>query len=376
MNTAHADLGARVRRGRGRRGSLIAALVSVAILGGLIVLAVTKLDPGVVGRALADVKVGWVILALLLMALAFFARAESWYAVLGAAVSGKAYERRLDRGTVWRALMIGMAGSALLPGRLGEGIRTWVVARRLGAPSRSFAVVLGTVVSQAFLNLLALGILAVAAVLDSALAEARVEAIAAAVVLPAALIAVIFAGPPLLHRLGNMRVRGVCSAARWISEQLVRGREGLAVFRKPLPALHATASQLMAWALQLMACYVTMLALGLPGHANLAAAAAVLLAVNLTAIVPLTPSNVGVFQAGCIAVLHPFGVDASRALAYGLTLQAVEIFDALLLGGFALLREGLQWSDLRHQARDRMDQAGVARRIAPPTPELATRARD
>jgi phosphatidyl-myo-inositol alpha-mannosyltransferase len=139
----------------------------------------------------------------------------------------------------------------------------------------------------------------------------------------------------------------------------VRGREGLAVFRKPLPALHATASQLTAWALQWLACYATMLALGLPGHANLAAAAAVLLAVNLTAIVPLTPSNVGVFQAACIAVLHPFGVDASRALAYGLTLQAVEIFDALVLGGFALLREGLQWSDLRRQARDRLDQAGV-----------------
>jgi phosphatidyl-myo-inositol alpha-mannosyltransferase len=163
------------------------------------VLAVTKLDPGVVGRALADVNVGWVILALLLMALAFCARAESWYAVLAAAVTRKVYEGRLERGNVRRALMIGMAGSAVLPGRLGEGARRWVVARRLRTPSRSFAVVLGTVVSQTFLNLLALGILAVVAALDSALAQARVEAIAAAVVLPAGLIAVIFAGPPLLR---------------------------------------------------------------------------------------------------------------------------------------------------------------------------------
>jgi phosphatidylinositol alpha-mannosyltransferase len=175
-------------------------------------------------------------------------------------------------------------------------------------------------------------------------------------VLPAALIMLIFAGPALLRRLGSIRSKRVCRAAGWILEQLVRGRQGLAVFRKPLPALHATVTQLAAWGLQLIACYATMLALGLPGRANLAAAAAVLLAVNLTAIVPLTPSNVGVFQAACIAVLHPFGVDASHALAYGLVLQAVEILDALLLGGPALVREGLRWGELRRQAGDRTGQ--------------------
>lgn len=351
MNAGLASLGA-----GGRRKSLIAALLAIAILGGLIALAVTKLDPDVIADALGRMDLGWIFVALVLMAAAFFARAESWYAVLAAAIAGRPYERRLDRGVVFRALLIGMAGSAVLPGRLGEGARAWIVARRLGAPSRSFAVVLGTVVSQTFLNLIVLGILAVVAVLDSALAKARVEAIAAAVVLPAALIAFIFAGPPLLRRLTSIQSGRVCRAAKWMLQQLVRGREGLAVFRKPGPALHATASQLAAWGLQLFACYATMLALQLPGHANLAAAAAVLLAVNLTAIVPLTPSNVGVFQAACIAVLHPFGVDASNALAYGLVLQAVEILDALVLGGPALVREGLRWSELRHRTDDRMAQ--------------------
>lgn len=354
---SHAD-GARRVRG----GSLIAALLAIAVLGGLIALAVTKLDPDVIADAIGHLDLSWIVLALALMAAAFFARGESWYAVLAAAIKGKPYERRLDRGTVVRALLIGMAGSAVLPGRLGEGARAWIVARRLGSPSRSFAVVLGTVISQTFLNLFALGILAVVAVLDSALAKARVEAIAAAIVLPAALIALVFAGPPLLRRLTSVRSQPVCRAASWILEQLVRGRQGLAVFREPRPALHATATQMAAWGLQLLACYATMLALRLPGP-NLAAAAAVLLAVNLTAIVPLTPSNVGVFQAACIAVLHPFGVDASQALAYGLVLQAVEIVDALLLGGPALVREGLRWGELRHREDDRVVQS--ARSVGP-----------
>jgi phosphatidylinositol alpha-mannosyltransferase len=81
--------------------------------------------------------------------------------------------------------------------------------------------------------------------------------------------------------------------------------------------------------------------------APIGAAAAVLVAVNITAVVPATPSNVGVFQAACIAALAPFGVGAGRGLAYGLVLQAIEVTAALAFGVPAALKEGLSWRDLR-----------------------------
>jgi hypothetical protein len=63
-------------------------------------------------------------------------------------------------------------------------------------------------------------------------------------------------------------------------------------------------------------------------HVNVAApratAAAILFAVNVTAAVPLTPSNIGVFQAACIAVLSAAGVAAGAGLAYGIQLQGTE----------------------------------------------------
>jgi hypothetical protein len=43
-------------------------------------------------------------------------------------------------------------------------------------------------------------------------------------------------------------------------------------------------------------------ALHLQRTAGLAGAAAVLVAVNVTAVVPVTPSNIGVFQAACVAI--------------------------------------------------------------------------
>ena len=57
-----------------------------------------------------------------------------------------------------------------------------------------------------------------------------------------------------------------------------------------------------------------------------------LFAVNVTAALPATPSNLGVFQAACVAVLSAYGVGKTDALAYGIILQAVEIATAVAMG--------------------------------------------
>ena len=78
------------------------------------------------------------------------------------------------------------------------------------------------------------------------------------------------------------------------------------------------------------------------------AAAAVLFAVNVTAVIPATPANVGVFQAACVAVLAgAYHVSTPEAIAYGIVLQAVEVGTALLMGLPALLNEGLSWREVK-----------------------------
>jgi phosphatidylinositol alpha-mannosyltransferase len=78
------------------------------------------------------------------------------------------------------------------------------------------------------------------------------------------------------------------------------------------------------------------------------AAAAVLFAVNITAVLPATPANLGVFQAACVAVLHTgWHVGFGTGVAYGVILQAVEISTAILMGAPALLKEGMSWREVR-----------------------------
>lgn len=323
----------------------MAAVVTLVLVAALVVLAITKLNLSKVGHVLAHAQPGWVALAIFLMAAAFVARAESWYAVIEAAIP----HNNIGRGPIRRGLMIGMVGSTVAPGRLGEAARTWVVARRLGDPARNVAVVVGTVISQTLMNLFALVVLAVITFVGTALSASHADAIIGALAVPVALVVLALSGPRLLRRAERSHVNWIKRSAAWVNLQLIQFRKGLVVFRHPRLAVHSFVMQLAAWALQLACCYVVILALSLQDHANLIAAAAVLLAVNLTAIVPVTPSNVGVFQAACIAVLAPFGVSANQGLAYGLLLQAIEVVCAFGLGVPALLREGLPLGELRRQ---------------------------
>ena len=83
----------------------------------------------------------------------------------------------------------------------------------------------------------------------------------------------------------------------------------------------------------------------------------------MTAVVPATPSNIGVFQLAVISVLTAgFGVGASDALAYGVILQAIEIATAVALGIPALVREGVTWTDMRLRALQHRAGAPVRQR--------------
>jgi phosphatidylinositol alpha-mannosyltransferase len=160
---------------------------------------------------------------------------------------------------------------------------------------------------------------------------------------PLALLVVVLAAPTLMRRNGNGRFARIGAT---MHRALLQVRAGLAVFRQPRYGAVATAAQLGAWAIQLAACAALLAALGLPG--GIGAAAAVLFAVNVTAVVPATPSNIGVFQLAVISVLTTgYGVAASDALAYGVILQGVEIATAVALGLPALVREGMTWSDVK-----------------------------
>jgi phosphatidyl-myo-inositol alpha-mannosyltransferase len=323
----------------GRAGLLFVAL----LLAGLVAYALSRLNLGRFWHALITASPGWIALALALMGLSLLLRSVSWHEALRAALP----DTRIGWIVVTRATMIGVMASAVIPGRIGEPTRILVLSRRLdGPPRRLLPIVTGTVFSQTLMNLLALAILA-SVTFSSIPVHGRVAGILAVAAVPLAFCALVLLGPRLLRvaaRSHSIRARLISAA---IARLLGLARRGLYVFVNPRRGLTSVAAQLLAWTLQWLACYVVLLALGVSAHPPLAAAAAVLLAVNVSAILPVTPSNVGVFQAACLFVLAAYGVGAGQAIAYGIVLQAIEVLTALALGLPALLGEGLTWQDIR-----------------------------
>jgi phosphatidylinositol alpha-mannosyltransferase len=299
-----------------------------------------------IGQSLIAATPWWVFVAFALMCSSMLLRAESWHAILRAALPGI----RVRRRDAARGVMIGVLMSATLPARLGEPSRALIVARRVGRVRERLPTVLGTLVSQTILNLFALLILGSIMFMTVGLFQGRERSllwVAIAPVVAALLVALL----PVLLRKGKpsrfVRVQQIASTVR---RAMVDVRRGLAVFRRPKLGAWAAAMQLGAWAIQWVACYTLLIALGLDDRAGMGAAAAVLFAVNVTAAIPATPSNIGVFQAACVAVLSAYGVGHADAFAYGIILQAVEIATAFALGMPALVREGMSWRDLRLRA--------------------------
>jgi len=226
------------------------------------------------------------------------------------------------------------------------------VSQRIGMMGETLPVVAGMIVSQTLLNLNSLILLAVVVIASIDVFRGHEGALILVSLIPVALAVAVLVVPSLMagsrfesrqSRLGRL-VREAVAAMQ-------RLRRGLVIFRQPRGALWATSAQLAAWGLQLFGAYALLLALDLDSRAGIGAAAAVLFAVNVTAVLPATPSNVGVFQIAVITVLTgAYDVPAAAALGYGIILQGVEIATAVAFGLPALIREGLSWRDVRMRA--------------------------
>ena len=326
-----------------RRLGLVACTLAAGALGGL---ALQRVGVTRVAGSLLASKTGLVAAALAVMCAAMFARAIAWHAILAVAPTW----RRASRRDAMQGTFIGVLMSATLPARMGEPSRALIVARRIGRARETLPVVLGTMVSQTLLNLFALALLAAAMAVSADFGElertGRLIVFAALGPSGAVLFAAVL--PSLAPGAGRLRgqdpaARGSRSGAGWRDWPTA-----CASSLVPAPRPWPRSLQLAAWALQLLACWLLLYAFGLQSGASVGAAAAVLFAVNVTAALPATPANVGVFQAACVAVLAgAYHVSTPGAIAFAIVLQLIELLSALIMGLPALVNEGLSWREVR-----------------------------
>ena len=203
------------------------------------------------------------------MCAAMAARGVAWHAILRAALPA----RRVRLADAMHGTFIGVLMCATLPARLGEPSRSLIVARRIGRPLETLPVVLGTIVSQTLLNLLALAGLGAVMFTSVDLFNGRHSALIASPSGRRARGARCWR-PLLLGRRGGPRAR---SASQLPQTRVARDAAAPArrAARVPpaAPGGGRASAQFGAWMLQCASCYVLLIALGLDHRAGMAAAA-------------------------------------------------------------------------------------------------------
>ncbi len=173
---------------------------------GLAALALQRVGVTRVAASLVASKPGLVAAAVALMCAAMFARALSWHAILAAAPTW----RRAKRRDAMQGTFIGVLMSATLPARLGEPSRALITARRLGRARETLPVVLGTMVSQTLLNLLALSVLGVVTLSRVSVLDGHDRDLMLLALMPLAALLVVLAAPVLDRRRRPSRASGAC----------------------------------------------------------------------------------------------------------------------------------------------------------------------
>src|SRR4029078_1633853 len=128
---------------------------------------------------------------------------------------------------------IGVLMSATLPARLGEPSRALVVARRLGRPRDRLPAVLGTIVSQTLINVVALVILGAVMFTTIGLFAGRQQALLLEGVAPCGVLCLVLVAPALIRSGLPSRSARV---ARWVAQgrdAASRVRSGLTVLTRP-----------------------------------------------------------------------------------------------------------------------------------------------
>jgi glycosyltransferase 2 family protein len=318
-------------------------IVGLALTVVFLVLAFQRVDLAGFVEELRNVNYVWLLPSAVCTLLGYALRTVRWRVILSGAA-------RAPVSTLFPVLIMGFATNNLLPGRLGEFWRAYLLGRKRGV-RKTFALA-SVVVERVFDGLTLILLLTI---VSSAIAlpgwGRQIELLALAIFAAASVsLAVLLWKPTVVEiplRAVLHRFHG--GAALWIEERFHSFVDGLGPLRHGNVLLAASVLSIGVWLLEASS-YVALsrgLNLGLPSNLELPGLGLALVTINLGIMVPSGPGYVGTQEFFGTAALGVVGANAQAALALVVVSHAIQYAVVTGLGLVFFAREQLSPRDLR-----------------------------
>lgn len=325
------------------RLSSLRPLIGLALTVLFLVLALQRVDLNGFVDEMRRVNYIWLLPSALCTLLGYVLRTVRWRVILSGAA-------RAPLSTLFPVLIMGFATNNLLPGRLGEFWRAYLLGRKRSV-SKTFALA-SVVAERVFDGLTLIALLALVSIAIKLPGwGVQVESVAAAVFLGATIgLAVLLFFPQAIAGPLSRVLRPLPdSVGGAVEGRFTSFVHGLAPLRQGRVLLAAAALSLGVWAFEASS-YVLLsrgVSLELPQSIELSALGLTLVTINLGIMVPSGPGYVGTQEFFGTAALGVVGANPQAALALVVVSHAVQYVLITGLGLVFFAREHLSPQDLR-----------------------------
>ena len=322
-----------------RLGGLVVSVVALLIV-------VSTVDLAAAWEVLKRADPAYIAVAWMVMAVQLVVRGWRWRILLPPRPDG----HQVSVARTISPMLVGYLGNAILPARLGEPIRAFLIARRerLDTLTSFVATVLERLVDVVTLALLGLFAALALGAEWWVVVVGAVAGLGGLVVLgllvAVGLTRMTAIGVTVLSRIGlQERTRRLQQWALSFAGGIDRGRD--------IPTLlKAMALSFVAWVLDALVFWLVALSLGIDlGYAGAIVIGAV--AVLSTAI-PAAPGYVGTFELAATAAAVALGIPEAEALAMAVLVHVITLLPLALAGAIAVISTGTGLGRLAEEAEE------------------------
>ncbi|MDH4055277.1 MAG: flippase-like domain-containing protein [Gammaproteobacteria bacterium] len=302
-------------------------------------------DVSVVSNTVASADPTWVGPFLVCLFLFYWLKSRRWCDLLSPIHTASTSD-------LFPAVMIGYAGTAILPMQMGELVRAYIVTKDRSVP---YAIVLGSIGIERLFDLIS-----VLAILGLVLAAGQnlPDAMRTAGYIVGFGCAVAILMTYFLAFKTSATITLICYLMNWATENLRKNvkmqlnllAKSLQVIRQPIVLLLVITNSIVQWILMGLCIYFSLRAVGISVSPSIAAMvlAATIIGISL----PTSPGYVGNIQLAFTLALAPYGIDAGAAVAASLYYHVLAYLSVLITGFYFLHRLGWKWRQLKREAEN------------------------